>query len=38
MTKGYTVGYGYMGYVKSLGGYILFATENEYLEYVKEEQ
>lgn len=32
--KGYVVPFGYMGLVE--GHYILFATEEEYLEYVKE--
>ena len=30
--KGYVVPFGYMGLVE--GHYILFATENEYVEYV----
>lgn len=33
--KGYVVSSGYMGYVD--GKYILFATEQEYLDYVEEE-
>ena len=32
--KGYVVNSGYMGYVD--GGYILFATEEEYREYYLE--
>ena len=32
--KGYYVSTGYMGYVK--GKYILFASESEYYEYMKE--
>lgn len=32
--KGYTTSYGYMGYVN--GTYILFATEQEYKEYMEE--
>jgi len=34
--KGYVVDSGYMGYVD--GRYILFATEQEYLDYVEEEK
>lgn len=30
--KGYIIPYGYMGYVE--GRYMLFATENEYIEYL----
>lgn len=33
MIKGYIVPFGYMGLVG--GHYILFATENEYLEYLE---
>ena len=32
--KGYVTASGYMGYV---GGYILFSSENDYLEYMEEE-
>lgn len=32
--KGYPTKYGYLGLTKS--GWILFATENEYKEYMKE--
>lgn len=32
--KGYSVGFGYMGYVD--GRYILFASETEYIETFKE--
>ena len=32
MIKGYVVPFGYMGLVE--GHYILFATEEEYIEYV----
>lgn len=32
--KGYVTASGYMGYVE--GGYILFASEQEYREYVEE--
>ena len=35
MIKGYTVPNGYMGYVE--GKYILFASENDYYEYMKGE-
>lgn len=31
--KGYNTAYGYMGYVE--GEYILFASEEDYLEYIK---
>ena len=31
--KGYIVSTGYMGWVPSLGRYILFCTEKEYEEY-----
>ena len=34
--KGYLVGFGYMGYVPELNKYILFATEDEYVEYCAE--
>ena len=34
--KGYYTSYGYMGLVN--GNYILFATEEEYLEYVYERE
>ena len=33
---GYYVDEGYVGYVPDLARYILFATENEYLDYIKE--
>lgn len=32
--KGYYVSYGYMGWVGSCNRYILFATENEYKEFL----
>lgn len=35
LIKGYIVPNGYMGFVN--GKYILFATEADYLEYMKEE-
>ena len=35
--KGYLVGRGYMGYLPSLGKYILFPTETEYYEMLREE-
>ena len=31
--KGYNTAYGYMGYVE--GEYVLFASEEDYLEYLK---
>lgn len=37
MIKGYLVTTGYMGWVDSCNRFILFATEDEYLEYVKGE-
>lgn len=37
-TKGYVVSCGYMGWVASCNRYLLFATEGEYLEYIKEEE
>ena len=30
--KGYYTNFGYMGYIPNLGKYILFATEEEYIE------
>lgn len=35
MIKGFCVAYGYKGYVN--GKYMLFATENEYVEFVLDE-
>ena len=35
MMKGYLVGNGYMGLVDGI--YILFASENEYVEFMEEE-
>lgn len=32
--KGYYTSCGYMGYVPELNKYILFATENEYINYI----
>lgn len=34
MIRGYTVPNGYMGWLKSENKYQLFATENDYLEYI----
>jgi len=34
--KGYYVGYGYRGWVALYGRYLLFANEEEYLEFLKE--
>ena len=34
--KGYTVSDGYMGYVD--GRYMLFASEEEYMDYMREER
>ena len=33
--KGYSTGFGYMGYVD--GEYLMFASEDEYREYVEEQ-
>lgn len=35
--KGYVVSSGYMGYLPSVGKYLLFATEEEYVEEYNEE-
>lgn len=35
--NGYVISSGYMGFVEELGRYILFCTEDEYLEYIREE-
>lgn len=35
--RGYTVAFGYMGYLPSLGKYILFTTEEEYIDTYEEE-
>lgn len=35
MMDGYFVPTGYMGFVPWLGRYILFATEQEYVEYIE---
>lgn len=34
MSKGYVVQSGYMGYVEDEGRYILFATEDDYQDYL----
>lgn len=34
MVNGYYVANGYMGYVSATNSYILFATEQDYLEYI----
>ena len=34
MVKGYFVPFGYMGYVSETNRYQLFATEQDYLEYI----
>ena len=34
--KGYIVASGYMGYLPSVGKYLLFATEEEYIEVFEE--
>ncbi len=33
---GYLTSYGYKGWVEESGSYFLFATEQEYLDYIKE--
>lgn len=38
MTKGYPVATGYMGWIPKISKYMLFATEDEYEEYVEEEK
>jgi hypothetical protein len=35
--KGYLIGTGYLGWVPWYHRYMLFATEEEYYEYIKEE-
>lgn len=34
--KGYITQAGYMGYVPSLGRYLLFASETDYKEYIND--
>lgn len=34
--KGYLINSGYMGWVPSIGRYLLFCTETEYIEYYME--
>ena len=36
--KGYYIGSAYLGWIPSEGKYIQFPTENEYLEYVDEDE
>lgn len=36
--KGYLISSGYMGYIPSKGTYMLFPTEQEYHEAMKEEE
>ena len=36
--KGYTVSFGYMGYLPSVGRYLLFCSEDEYAERFREEE
>ena len=36
--KGYAIASGYMGYVPSKGKYMLFDTENEYVNWYRETQ
>lgn len=31
---GYSVGFGYRGWVEELGRFVLFATESEYKDYI----
>lgn len=35
--KGYLISVGYMGWVPSIGRYLLFATEADYIEYLEDE-
>ena len=37
MMKGYVVPSGYMGYLPSVGKYLLFATEEDYIDMYKGE-
>ena len=37
MTKGYPVQTGFMGWIPKISKYMLFATEDEYEEYVAED-
>lgn len=34
MIKGYYVPYGYMGYISDTNNWYLFASEQDYLEYI----
>lgn len=34
MPKGYPVSFGYMGYVADEHRYVMFATEQEYVDYI----
>lgn len=34
--KGYFNGFGFMGWIESSRKYVLFSTEDEYLEYLEE--
>ena len=36
--KGYAVNSGYMGYIHTEGRYMLFATEDDYVEYMEDLQ
>lgn len=38
MTKGYPVATGFMGWIPKKNNYMLFATEDEYEEYMEEEE
>lgn len=36
--KGYNIDCGYMGYISDTGRYMLFASESDYIDYVKENE
>ena len=38
MTKGYPIQTGFMGWIPKISKYMLFATEDEYEEYMEEEE
>lgn len=35
--RGYNNSIGYMGWVESIGDYMLFASEQDYLDYIEDE-
>lgn len=36
--KGYVTEHGYKGYIPSIGAYLLFETETEYINYFNDEE